>query len=137
MQVKKSTRLNSNLSSQSKCSTELQAKLLPCYGNGKPIFKAGKCFEYYGNIKLFTSFSLEIHLKFQYIWRHFYCDGLYSTSPKVSHRVAPIVQYEKVFIRYVRNRIDHWCTVKPGNPNPRVQSSSEKLGESLVSHWNG
>ena len=33
------------------------------------------------------------------------------------------------FIRYVRNRIDHWCTVKPGNPNPRVHCSSGKLGE--------
>ena len=26
----------------------------------------------------------------------------------------------KNFIRYVRNRNDHWCTVEPGNPNPRV-----------------
>ena len=34
-----------------------------------------------------------------------------------------------LFIRYVRNRIDHWCTVKPGNPNPRVHRSSGKLGE--------
>ena len=33
------------------------------------------------------------------------------------------------FIRYVRNRIDHWCTVKPGNPNLRVHRSSGKLGE--------
>ena len=33
------------------------------------------------------------------------------------------------FIRYVRNRIDHWCTVKPGNPNPRVHRSSGKLDE--------
>ena len=33
------------------------------------------------------------------------------------------------FIRYVRNRIDHWCTVEPGNPNPRVHRSSGKLGE--------
>ena len=32
-------------------------------------------------------------------------------------------------IRYVRNRIDHWCTVEPGNPNPRVHRSSGKLGE--------
>ena len=33
------------------------------------------------------------------------------------------------FIRYVRNRIDHWWTVEPGNPNPRVHRSSGKLGE--------
>ena len=33
------------------------------------------------------------------------------------------------FIRYVRIRIDHWCTVEPGNPNPRVRRSSGKLGE--------
>ena len=33
------------------------------------------------------------------------------------------------FFRYVRNRIDHWCTVEPGNPNPRVHRSSGKLGE--------
>ena len=33
------------------------------------------------------------------------------------------------FIRYVRNIIDHWCTVEPGNPNPRVHRSSGKLGE--------
>ena len=33
------------------------------------------------------------------------------------------------FIRYVRNRIDHLCTVEPGNPNPRVHRSSGKLGE--------
>ena len=33
------------------------------------------------------------------------------------------------FIRYVRNRIDHWCTVEPGNPNPRVHCSSGKLGK--------
>ena len=33
------------------------------------------------------------------------------------------------FIRYVRNRIDHWCTVKPGNPNPRVYRSNGKLCE--------
>ena len=31
--------------------------------------------------------------------------------------------------RYVRNRIDHWCTVEPGNHNPRVHRSSGKLGE--------
>ena len=35
----------------------------------------------------------------------------------------------ETIIRYVRNRIDHWCTVEPGNPNPRVQRSSGKLGE--------
>ena len=29
----------------------------------------------------------------------------------------------------MRNRIDHWCTVEPGNPNPRVHRSSGKLGE--------
>ena len=29
----------------------------------------------------------------------------------------------------MRNRIDHWCTVEPGNPNPRVNRSSGKLGE--------
>ena len=33
------------------------------------------------------------------------------------------------FIRYVRNRIDHWCTVEPGNPNRRVHRSSGKLRE--------
>ena len=33
------------------------------------------------------------------------------------------------FIRYVRNRIDHWCTVEPGNSNPRVHRSSGKLGK--------
>ena len=33
------------------------------------------------------------------------------------------------FIRYVRNRIDHWCTMEPGNLNPRVHRSSGKLGE--------
>ena len=33
------------------------------------------------------------------------------------------------FIRYVRNRIDHWRTVEPGNPNPRVHRSSGKFGE--------
>ena len=35
------------------------------------------------------------------------------------------------FIRYVRNRIDHWCTctVEPGNLNPRVHRSSGELGE--------
>ena len=33
MQDKKSMRLNSNVSSQSNRSTELQAKLLPCYGS--------------------------------------------------------------------------------------------------------
>ena len=33
---KKSTRLNSNVSSQSNRSTVLQAKLLPCYDSGKP-----------------------------------------------------------------------------------------------------
>ena len=33
------------------------------------------------------------------------------------------------YIRYVRNRIDHWCTVEPGNSNPRVHRSSWKLGE--------
>ena len=27
----------------------------------------------------------------------------------------------------MRNRIDHWCTVDPGNPNPRVHRSSGKL----------
>ena len=31
------------------------------------------------------------------------------------------------FIRYVRNRIDHWCTVEPGNPNPRVGISLSPL----------
>ena len=36
MQDKKSMRLNSNVSSQSNRSTELQAKLLPCYCSGKP-----------------------------------------------------------------------------------------------------
>ena len=34
-----------------------------------------------------------------------------------------------IFMRYVRNRIDHWCTVEPGNPNPRVHRSSGKLGK--------
>ena len=34
-----------------------------------------------------------------------------------------------LFVRYVRNRIDHRCTVDPGNPNPRVHRSSGKLGE--------
>ena len=29
----------------------------------------------------------------------------------------------------MRNRIDHWCTVEPGNPNPRVHRSSGKLGK--------
>ena len=29
------------------------------------------------------------------------------------------------FIRYVRNRIDHWCTVEPGNPNPHHPSSGK------------
>ena len=29
----------------------------------------------------------------------------------------------------MRNRIDHWCTVEPGNPNPRVHRPSGKLGE--------
>ena len=29
----------------------------------------------------------------------------------------------------MRNRIDHWCKVEPGNPNPRVHRSSGKLGE--------
>ena len=33
------------------------------------------------------------------------------------------------FIRYARNRIDHWCTVEQGNPNPRVHCSSGKLGK--------
>ena len=50
-------------------------------------------------------------------------------SPMVNHSVAPNVYYENVFIRYVRNRIDHWCAVEPGNPNPRVHRSSGKLGE--------
>ena len=45
MQDKKSTRLNSNVSSQSNRSTALQAKLLPCYDSGKPEFKAGKRFK--------------------------------------------------------------------------------------------
>ena len=31
----------------------------------------------------------------------------------------------------MRNRIDHWCTVEPGNPNPPVHRSSGKLGEAL------
>ena len=52
-------RLNSNVSSQSNRSTEFHAKPLPCYDSGKPIFKAGKRYEYCGNIKLLTSFSLE------------------------------------------------------------------------------
>ena len=26
----------------------------------------------------------------------------------------------------MRNRINHWCTVDPGNPNPRVHRSSGK-----------
>ena len=34
-----------------------------------------------------------------------------------------------VFIRYVRKRIDHWCTVEPGNSNPRVHPFSGKLGK--------
>ena len=29
----------------------------------------------------------------------------------------------------MRNRIDHWCTVEPDNPYPRVHRSSGKLGE--------
>ena len=29
----------------------------------------------------------------------------------------------------MRNRIDHWCTVEPGNPIPRVHRSSGKLGK--------
>ena len=29
----------------------------------------------------------------------------------------------------MRNRIDHWCSVEQGNPNPRVHRSSGKLGE--------
>ena len=29
----------------------------------------------------------------------------------------------------MRNRIDHWCTVEPGNPNPRDHRFSGKLGE--------
>ena len=33
------------------------------------------------------------------------------------------------FIRYVRNRIDHWFSVETGNPNPRVHRSSGKLDE--------
>ena len=56
MKDKKSTRLNSNVSSQSNRSTVLQAKLLPCYDSGKPEFNAGK---HCGNIKFLTSFSLE------------------------------------------------------------------------------
>ena len=64
MQDKKSMQLNSNVSSQSNRSTELQAKLLPCYGSGKPIFKAGKRFEYCGNIKLLIVFfrKVSVHL---------------------------------------------------------------------------
>ena len=31
----------------------------------------------------------------------------------------------------MRNRIDHWCTVEPGNPNPRVHHSSGKLSKAL------
>ena len=42
---KKSTQLNSNVSSQSNRSTVLQAKLLQCYDSGKPEFKAGKRFK--------------------------------------------------------------------------------------------
>ena len=45
MKDKKSTRLNSNVSSQSNRSTILQAKLLPYYNSGKPEFKAGKRFK--------------------------------------------------------------------------------------------
>ena len=56
MKDKKSTRQNSNVSSQSNRSTVLQARLLPCYDSGKPEFKAGKHCE---NIKLLTYFSLE------------------------------------------------------------------------------
>ena len=33
-------------------------------------------------------------------------------------------------IRYVRKRIDHWCTVEPGNRNPRVHLWSG-IGEGL------
>ena len=29
----------------------------------------------------------------------------------------------------MQNRIVHWCTVEPGNPNPRVHCSVGKLGE--------
>ena len=29
----------------------------------------------------------------------------------------------------MRNRIDHWCTVEQGNPNPQVHHSSGKLSE--------
>ena len=62
MQDKKSMQLNLNVSSQSNHSTVglLQAKLWPCYGSGKPEFKAGKHFKHCGNIKLLTPFSLEM-----------------------------------------------------------------------------
>ena len=63
MKDKKSTRLNSNISSQSNRFMVLQAKLLPCYDSGKPEFKAGKRFKYCGNIKFLTSFSyVLVHL---------------------------------------------------------------------------
>ena len=36
-----------------------------------------------------------------------------------------------LLVRYVRNRINHWCTLEPGSPNPRVHRSSGKLGEAF------
>ena len=102
-------RLNSNVSSQSNRFTVglLQAKLLPCYDSVKPEFKAGKRFKHCGNIKFLTSFSLEM---FQYIARHFKCDILYSTSPKVNHSVAPNVD-------------STWVKV-PRNENPEIGRGS-------------
>ena len=128
MKDKKSTRLNSNVSSQSNRSTVLQAKLLPCYDSGKPEFKAGKRLKYCGNIKFLTLFSLET-----FSTSDVTSSVTYFTVCRQRSTTVPRQMYSKFmflfFIRYVRNRIDHWCTVEPGNPNPRVHRYSEKLGE--------
>ena len=122
MKDKKSTRLNSNVSSQSN-----RPKFLSCYDCIKPEFKAGK---HCGNIKLLTYFSLETFLK---CTSDVTSSVTYFTVRRQWQTTVPRQMYSKFmflfFIRYVRNRIDHWCTVEPGNPNPRVHRSSGKLGE--------
>ena len=130
MKDKKSTRLNSNVSIQSNRSTVLQAKLLPCYDSGKPGFKASiktiKILQKHqiSNIVFFRNFL--VHLTSLLVLRTLQ----YVAKGKPQCRAKCIVNLCFLFfIRYVRNRIDHWCTVEPGNPNPQVHRSSGKLGE--------
>ena len=52
----------------------------------------------------------------------------YAAKGKMDYHAKCIVKFCFIGGRYVRKRIDHWCSVEPKNPNPQVHSSSGKLG---------